>query len=576
MSAKSSAKRSPPIWLPPTLKEAKKHYTRFLTRAVDKAIARGIPGRVGLDEAKAQLGRADLFYLLRCLLGRKDVENPWLFDRCREVQAAPNGHLDVWSRGHYKSSIITYALTIQDILNDAEITVGIFSHTRPIAKGFLRQIKRELETNDDLKRIYSDVLYEVPHRDSPQWSEDSGIVVKRKSNPKEATIEAWGLVDGQPTSKHFRLRVYDDVVTRENVTTPDQVHKTTEAWELSENLGGGENVARYIGTRYSLHDTYSAMLERGAAIPRIYAATHNGTFDGRPVFLTEAEWAEKKQKQSRSTIAAQMLQNPLADGQAVFRVDWLKSYEVRPRTLNVFIMGDPSRGKSATSDNTAFAVVGVSQTGGRYLLDGMCHRMTLSQRWRALKGLYVKWSKAPGVQHIKVGYERYGMQSDDEYFRERMEQDSPQFVIEELSWVGDAGRGGQSKEARVGRLEPDFRNERFMLPLAVWHDSKPCRWRVEGDKVVYVPVSVKDSLTRTQSAALDNAAGYLIARAIKQIDEENRVYDLTVRFIEEYETFPFGLHDDLVDAVSRVYDLEPRQPQTVAKENLEPEVFFDS
>jgi hypothetical protein len=47
----------------------------------------------------------------------------------------------------------------------------------------------------------------------------------RQSNPKEATVEAHGLVDGQPTGAHFRLRIYDDVVTLESVTTPEQVKK---------------------------------------------------------------------------------------------------------------------------------------------------------------------------------------------------------------------------------------------------------------------------------------------------------------------------------------------------------------
>jgi hypothetical protein len=56
------------------------------------------------------------------------------------VQAAPNGYLDLWGREHGKSSLITFGLTIQDILNDPEITVGIFSYSRPIAKAFLRQI----------------------------------------------------------------------------------------------------------------------------------------------------------------------------------------------------------------------------------------------------------------------------------------------------------------------------------------------------------------------------------------------------------------------------------------------------
>lgn len=42
-------------------------------------------------EAEAHLGRVDLFYLLVCILGRKDANRDWLFDRCREVQAEPDG-----------------------------------------------------------------------------------------------------------------------------------------------------------------------------------------------------------------------------------------------------------------------------------------------------------------------------------------------------------------------------------------------------------------------------------------------------------------------------------------------------
>jgi hypothetical protein len=36
------------------------------------------------------------------------------------------------------------------------------------------------------------VLWADPVKESPKWSEDEGIVVKRKGNPKEATVEAWG------------------------------------------------------------------------------------------------------------------------------------------------------------------------------------------------------------------------------------------------------------------------------------------------------------------------------------------------------------------------------------------------
>jgi len=537
-------------------------------------------------QTEAWLGRHDLFYLMVRLLRRPDINHDWLFERCREVEIERNGCLDLWARAHGKSSLITFGLTIQDILIDPEVTVGLFSHTRPVAKAFVAEIKREFEDNDYLKVIYPDVLWTAPHKEAPKWSEDGGLIVRRRGNPKEATVEAWGLVDGQPTGRHFRILVYDDVVSRESVSTPEQIEKTTKAWELSLNLGtpreqGGAE--RYIGTRYHLADTYSVMLGRDAVKPRIYPATHNGRFDGRPVLFSDEEWQDRLKKTSRATIAAQMLQNPLADEDATFRTEWLRSYEIRPRTLNVYIMADPSRGRSATSDNTAVAVVGISSNGAKFLLDGYCHRMTLSQRWVALKTMYRKWSRARGVQHISVGYERYGAQSDDEYFDEQMNIDAKRkeplahFVINELSWTRD---GTESKKERVERLEPDFRNGRFFLPLPVWRDGKPQVWSIDDnpDSRTFGEIQFRPAggLTKQQMTAVEGGSADLVAKAIKAVDQENKVYDLTAHFMTEYQFFPFGAFRDLVDACSRIYDMDPIAPTPAMTDNAEPRVYWDS
>jgi hypothetical protein len=121
------------------------------------------------------------------------------------------------------------------------------------------------------------VLYDRPDKDSPLWSVEKGIVVKRGTNPKEATVEAHGLVDGQPIGAHYALMIYDDVVTQASVSTPDQVKKTTEMHSLSDNLGarGANGMKRkwHIGTRYSFADTYGDLLERKVLKPRMYAAT---------------------------------------------------------------------------------------------------------------------------------------------------------------------------------------------------------------------------------------------------------------------------------------------------------------
>lgn len=483
--------------------------------------------------ARRELGLIDRYYLLLRLLRRRDVLHPWIYARCREVEADPDGHLDLWFRGAYKSTLITYAGAIQEILRDPEITIGIFSHTRPIAKAFLIQIKREFESNETLKRLYPAVLYANPQRESPGWSEDGGIIVKRKSNPKEATVEAWGLIDGQPTAKHFGLRIYDDVVTRESVTTPEQIAKTTEALDLSQNLGIGEaGRAWYIGTTYSFADTYQAMIDRGGVRVRKHPRTGDGTLDGTPIMMSPEAWAAFKAENSESIVACQQLINPLAGSQAMFNAAWIDDarVEVRPDLIDVFIVCDPAGSRKRGSDNTAMAVLGVDDTGAKYLLDGLCHKLDLAGRWSELTRLYAKWRGIHGVLSVNVGYERYGMQADLEYFDEKMrESGQHSFTIRELAWPRE---GPGSKEDRVQRLVPDAKQGRFHLPAKCSDDS---------------------ALRREMRAA---GTLYRLMLPIRVRDHDGNVYDLAERFVQEITLYPLGGRDDLVDAVSRIYDMD--------------------
>lgn len=513
---------------------------------------------------RAVLALNDLFYLLVGLCGRRDAIHPWLFDRVREVEASPDGHLDLWARGHYKSTIITFAKTIQDVLEDPELTVGIFSYSRQTAQKFLAQIMQELQKNETLKVCFPDVLWWSPDREAPRWSLDKGIVVKRNSNPKEASVEAWGLVEGQPTGVHFKLLVFDDMIEQRNVTSPEQIQKATEAWELADNLGVGDGtIKRYVGTRYLLGDTYQTMIDRKVVKKRLHPATDNGKENGKPVFLSEKAWNEKKITQ-RSTLAAQMLQNPAAGKAAMFEQTWFRPYEIRPHTLNVYIMADPSRGRRSSNDRTAIAVIGVDSQGNKYLLDGARHRMKLSERWEMLLMLRRKWATAHGVQIVRVGYERFGQQSDDEYFQERMRmlEDDDQFAIDELAWPHE---GGNSKKDRVQRLQPDFEMGRFFLPLTIKHpELGESYWRIGKDEegkstgeLEYIP---NRGLTSTQRGMDATGQKWRIPKSIVRRDEEGNLYDVTWALMQEMVTFPFGSHDDLVDAVSRIYDMQPIPP----------------
>ncbi|THF55927.1 hypothetical protein [Pseudothauera rhizosphaerae] len=501
---------------------------------------------------RAELGRADRFFLLVSALHRPDAFKPWLYERCREVEAEPDGCLDLWAREHYKSTIITFAGIVQEVVRDPEITVGIFSHTKGVSRTFLGQLKREFESNDDLKSTYPEVFYADPASESPRWSLDGGLIVKRKGNPKEATIEAHGLVDGQPTGRHFLLMVYDDVVTRESVTTPEQVKKTTDAWGLSDNLGarGADGRLRkwHIGTRYSFADTYQYILDRSILKPRIHPATDNGKIDGNPVFLSREAWAEKVKTQPSAILAAQMLQNPAAGQQAMFRKEWLRFLDMRPATLNVYILCDPASSKKKDSDRTAIAVIGIDAAKNRWLLDGYHHRMSLSERWQALRGLRKVWMAMPGVQRVEVGYERYGALSDLEYFDEQMRRDRDSFEIEELNWTRE---GNESKYDRIQRLEPYFRAGQFILPAVVKAE------------------------TAGQRKVREAGQAFRIYEPTRRRDENGNIYSLSKTLLDEYLVYPFSAHDDFLDACSRIEDMDPQPPVIVDERALMPETFAD-
>lgn len=306
--------------------------------------------------------RNDLYFLMRYGMDRPFMERQWFFDRCREVEKAPNGYVDLWGREHGKSLIITIGKTIQDILIDPEITIGIFSHTRPIAKSFLRVIKREFENNEKLKEWFPDILYANPVKESDKWSEDQGIIVKRLGNPPECTVEAHGLVDGMPTGRHFQLRVYDDVVTGDSVSTAEQMQKTMDALDMSNNLGKIGGVRRMIGTRYKLGDAYEEIIKRGSVKPRLYPATDNGRIDGIPVFFTQEQWEDKIQDMSPAIIASQMLQNPLAEDSVIFQPDWFRLWPAEkelPYFEMIFLSLDGAFSAKSSADDSCLGALGI-------------------------------------------------------------------------------------------------------------------------------------------------------------------------------------------------------------------------
>ena len=441
----------------------------------------------------------DLFYLLVYILHRPDLATPWGFNRCAEVMERRENTLDFWSRGSWKSSISTFGLNIQDILRNPEETIGIFSHTRPAAKKFLRQIKTEFETNEELKNLFPDILYRDPKRET-KWSEDDGIVVKRKSNRGEGTVEAWGLVDGQPTGKHFSILDYDDVIP--DYPSEGMIPKITEEWELSLALSARPLRFRVKGTFYDVSDTYQVMMERGFGYVRRRCAI---TAPDCP--FTSDDMATMRNSVSPRMWALQFLldvDQAAREEHVGFDPEWLRYYNEEPpiRSMNIYVLVDPA-GKSKES-NSQFAlwVVGLLPPKNIYVLDAILDKLDLDERGRAIISMHRKFYEL-GNAPLKIGYESYGLQSDIEYIRLLQNREHYPFPVIQL------GGTGKSKDERIELLIPDFRAHQ------IWFPSKGIQCKQKGGAEI----------------------------------------DIVKTFVErEYRQWPFGRQKDLLDALARVKD----------------------
>ena len=503
-------------------------------------------GKLEAKPTYRKLCKEDLFFLLYFGLRRLDAHDPdrprrtaWVINYIQEVEEDFENSMDLCAREHYKSTVRTFALPIQRVIQDAERRISIFSHTRPIAKGFLREIKLTLEGNVPVKKWFPDIFYHDPKKQADVWSMDDGLICKRKGHPKESTFEAWGLVDGQPTSKHFTDRVYDDVVTEDTVGTPEQIQKVVKAFENSHSLGTDGGVKWLSGTHYHYADLYAqvrALLVGEKEPPitpsgkvfvsakgykvRVKPATDNGKATGEPVFLSQARLTELRTDQGPYTFSCQQLLEPLADEEKKFLLSWLKYYEKLPPLLNKYLLCDPANEKTKKSDFTVMVVIGVDAMMNRFWLDGLRDKLNLTERWAALRDMH---KRHPDV--LKVGYEKYGKDSDIQYFEERQLIEGRYFDIMPLG-------GSLSKWDRIQQMVPIFETGKFFLPL------RP-----------------------------------LIYKTVAGVE-----IDMVQAFInDEYVFVPFSAHDDIFDCIARSEDgdIDMVPPMITEERDLEPEYVGD-
>lgn len=224
-------------------------------------------------------------------------------------------------------------------------------------------------------------------------------------------------------------------------------------------------------------------------------------------FLHPDRMGEKELNQVKTEIgsygfAGQYQQRPSPKGGGEFRKEWLSYYDTLAlNTLNLYMLVDPANSKKKNSDYTAIVIIGASGDDNLYLVDFIRDKLNVKEREDLIFELHKKYKPK------MVAYEKYGMQNDIDWLRKSMDERNYRFHIEEVG-------GPLSKEDRIRRLIPYFVDHKIYLP-----------------KVLY------------------------------KTNYENKPVDLIDAFVyQEYLTFPVGLHDDMLDALSRMCDINIQYP----------------
>ena len=404
-----------------------------------------------LDDYYRYLIQNDLYFILRYVLNIETAEHQFVYDRAMEVQRDNVYSIDLWARGHYKSTLITISLTLQELINNPKLSFCIFSHTNPIAHAFLRSIKNILKNSDFLHRLYPDI---IPEPTSNLLSDERIIMIPNKQR-KEPSVMASGLVDGQPTGMHYDIRVYDDIVVPESVSTPDQINKLQERFELSHNLASHIDIARVIGTRYHYSDLFSVLLEQRNIwkTVRIYSAYNK---DGEPNLLTHEELEKKKEKMGSYVFNCQMLLNPQPEGQQVFKPEDINFYDKPPHlnTLkNIYILVDPAISKNKFTACYFVAMVVASTHDHKiYVLDYFSDIGVLPRdQVNAIYRLKIKYKARIAIE--QVAYQ----QALKYYVQDKFKDEGlPVPNILEL-------KANKSKEERILSLQPYVENGQIYL-----------------------------------------------------------------------------------------------------------------
>lgn len=444
------------------------------------------------------LATRSLYFLCTQFLGYKDWENGTngVHDDIEKMLLRPaRKKALLLPRGHQKTSLVTIAFSIQQILKNPNVRILIANGVWDISRKFLDEIKGQLE-GSQLKYLFGEFV-------SARWNADE-IIVKQRTKPlKEPTILTTG-VEAETTGGHFDVILLDDLTGLQNSQTPEQRNKTKRFRRSMINLLEPGGLLVEIGTRWSLDDTFSEIFEKERRYYDIMVrkVIENGKlifpmkfakkFDARRKDWMNVDDAtcmdyvdHLKASMPLDEFSAQYENEPMSTETQLFKPEMFRYWGERPRELFVGMAIDLAISEQRSADETAIVVCGMDKDWKLYVLD------YIKGHWRPSEVIENVFSERSKWRPHVVGMETNGFQRTlklacEEAMRKRQEY----FSIEEIRTGPE-----KSKVERIKTLEPFYRDGRVFH--ASWMKGKDLEIQLQT-----FPKGKRDDITDAMSMCL--------------------------------------------------------------------------
>lgn len=389
----------------------------FVNRKISKTMSLGIKGSLVTELASANTEpikpiinlTPDILhgFVFKYLKNRFDnpVDTPWFHREMWRLCLGPDKYVALAApRGHAKSSSITLAFILAQILFRQRDFVLLLSDSWAQSVEFLRDLKTELSENEEMIRDFHLKKFVKDSEDDVivQFLDGSKFRIVARGSEQKVRGLKWN-------HRRPNLVVGDDLEGDEQVESKLRREKFMN-WLLKAVLpcGSSDCVFRIVGTVLHFDSALNRLLKNPSWKSKVFKA-HKSFNDFSEILWPEA-WSEERLKGVRQVYidegqpegySCEYLNDPIAEGNAYFRADDIFEQEKIPENLQYYAGWDFAVTKDQKSDFTVCSVFGVSSEGRKYVVDIRRGRMDMKEIVDEMIAVQDAWS--PAFHFVEAG-----------------------------------------------------------------------------------------------------------------------------------------------------------------------------